>query len=131
MLGWAGNYAVARVLAEEAVALARTLGDPHLLAMALSELSFVMRIEAPQTARMLLEESLALARQVGDRGLMSQALARLGGLSWHEGDWGRARELAEESAELARRRSRRRGRRGGRCHWQEAVAFVLEEPGDA
>jgi hypothetical protein len=85
---------------EEAVARARALGDPRLLASALRVLGFVT--EEHETARVVLEESLALARQVGDRRLAALSLDRLGWAAHTQGDEAKAREFLEESVELAR-----------------------------
>jgi tetratricopeptide (TPR) repeat protein len=110
------NFADARPVEEEAVALARSLGDPRLLSMALGQLMLSIvgdwgawLDESPALARQVGEESLALARQVGDRTLMAAALLGLGRISQRQGDLAKARERLEESVELARAAKTKRG----------------------
>ena len=58
-----GDYARARSFLEEGLAIARQVGDQHLLVPTLATLGFVTRVEGDYaTARRALEEALTLGR---------------------------------------------------------------------
>jgi tetratricopeptide (TPR) repeat protein len=74
-----GEYAKARSFLEEGVAIARQVGDQHLLAPTLATLGFVSRVEGDYaTARGALEEALALGRASSDDYHTAMALHHLG-----------------------------------------------------
>jgi non-specific serine/threonine protein kinase len=98
------DFGRSTAFSEEALALARKLGDRAGAATALFNLGMVaiydqMRAEE---ARALFEESLALRRELDDAAGASRALQRLGLISVVQQDFGRASALYEESLMLAR-----------------------------
>jgi predicted ATPase/class 3 adenylate cyclase len=76
---WQGDYAAIGALYEEAVDIARELGDPRLLSRALFDLSFVPMVTGQDVERQepLLREALAKA-DPDDRPLKAQILTGLG-----------------------------------------------------
>ena len=90
--------------AEEALALARRVGDRHGEAAALSLLGSNIYRAAGQYERAIeqLAESLPIFRQLGHRGWIVHALINLGETVGHHGDLDRARPLLEEGLTLAR-----------------------------
>jgi tetratricopeptide (TPR) repeat protein len=97
-----GDYAAARTLMEESLALARQLGDKRDIAVTLATLSSVACVQgeyARSTA--LREESLALFRQLGEKSFISHGLSALGELALRMHDYARATALLEESLTLA------------------------------
>jgi non-specific serine/threonine protein kinase len=79
-LAWQqGDYAAARVLLEESLALWREAGDERGIAAALHNLGLVAGASQDiLTARALHEEGLAIARALGDRSGIAYALNNLG-----------------------------------------------------
>jgi tetratricopeptide (TPR) repeat protein len=79
-----GDLATARGHLEEALALARKLGDKRQVAAALNALAQLHRVEGElDTAEPLYEQVLALARELGDResiaiGLLNLAMVAIG-----------------------------------------------------
>ncbi|HEX6434409.1 MAG TPA: NB-ARC domain-containing protein, partial [Gemmatimonadales bacterium] len=70
---WQSDPAATRQAYEEAVGVARELGDPKLLASALLDLSYVPYLEGkPEDVQPILEEGLAWAEESGDRVLLAQ-----------------------------------------------------------
>jgi predicted ATPase len=99
---WEADYAAARPLLEESLALARQLGDEKSIAFTLSSLSglaFVLGDYAQATV--LREESLALFRQLGEKSHICHTLGALGEFALNLHDYARARALLEESLALA------------------------------
>lgn len=101
----AGDYAAARALMEESVALYRTTGDQSGLRQALFGAGFVARTQEEHiAARELFGEALASARNAGDDYVAALALHHLGMMSAQvDDDPGAARPLLEESLDLFRR----------------------------
>jgi len=105
-----GDYAPARVLHEEALALRRTLGDTQGIAAALNSLGNVAYRQGDYArAAALYEESLALKRAVGDRGGIAVALDNLGNVAYRQCDYARAATLHEEALALRRTLGDNRG----------------------
>ncbi|MGH8945980.1 MAG: ATP-binding protein, partial [Acidimicrobiia bacterium] len=70
---WQNDYAPTRAAYEEAVDIAREVGDPKLLASALLNLSFIPYLEQdPGRAEPILQEGLAAAEEAGDRVLTAE-----------------------------------------------------------
>jgi predicted ATPase/DNA-binding SARP family transcriptional activator len=86
---------------EEALGIARALGDQRGIAEALIGLAHeAERVGRGVDARPLLEESVAIFRQLGDEPSLARSL---GGIAWLEPDFRRARKLWSETLELRRR----------------------------
>jgi predicted ATPase/transcriptional regulator with XRE-family HTH domain len=85
----------------EAVAVARTVGDPSLLCLTLRHLALYTadQVAAPD----LLEEAIALARQAGELRELAFALGYLGTLRQHQQDLSAAERLFGEALATARR----------------------------
>ncbi len=75
-----GDKARARVVLEEALALARPSHDKWLMGFVTNALGRALAREDPAQALMLLEESLALAHNIGYRWLTARALEDLAGV---------------------------------------------------
>ena len=96
-----GDYAEARALFEESLAIYRTLADPRGVGWALVDLAFLNRYEADYArARTLLEESLTLLQQVGETEGMAAALGNLGLIARDEGDTDTAEAQLQASLAL-------------------------------
>ena len=108
---WQNDNAMTRAAYEEAVDIAREVGDPRLLASALLDLSFVPFMERDADgAESILREGLGMAEQAGDRLLTADfwdSIAFLGVM------WG---NLARRSRCVARR-SRSFVRKGTCGRW--------------
>jgi tetratricopeptide (TPR) repeat protein len=110
-LAWAqSDYAAARVLHEEALAIRQELGDPRGIAASLCGLGTVARRERDvAAARRLLEESLAICRAVGDLWGTATALSHLGSMAHDRREFAEARQLHEESLAIGRALGNRTG----------------------
>ena len=76
---WQNDYPPTRAAYEEAVGIAREVGDPRLLATTLLDLSFVPYLERePERAEPILREGLAAAEEAGDRVLTAELWSSLG-----------------------------------------------------
>jgi hypothetical protein len=110
-LNWAGHLEYlhgdverAAPLAEEAVAAARAVGDPRLLAIALRHLAWVVEEHGDEARRAaLVEEALAVARTAGDEPEVAFILNMMGRVAWRDGDLERGRALLDEAVALSRR----------------------------
>ena len=103
LTGWADfgdgldMFARRHKLAEEAMPLARELGDSVLLAAALCAFSAGL----PQVqAKAMLEESIALAETSGDKGAIARALSRLANMAGLRSDREEAKRLNEQALGL-------------------------------
>jgi len=77
-----GDYASARSLFEESLAISRELGSKLSIAQSLNSLANVAWSEGDYaTARTLLEESLAIRRELGNKLGIAVCLAGLGGVA--------------------------------------------------
>ncbi len=103
-LAWSqGDYAAARSLLTESVAMWREVGNKQGLAHALLALGWVQRAQRNLTAAYALEaESMALFRELGDSWGLAFSLDSLGSVTRNQGDYAAARALLEESAALFR-----------------------------
>jgi predicted ATPase/class 3 adenylate cyclase len=98
-----GDYAYARSLHEESLALRRELEDKSGIADSLNNLGIVADMQGDYAyARSLYEESLALRRELEDKWGIAGSLGNLGGLAYSQGDYATARSLQEESLALRR-----------------------------
>jgi tetratricopeptide (TPR) repeat protein len=98
-----GDYAAARALHEESLAIKRDLGDKRGIAISLNNLGSVTHTQGDYAAaRSLYEESLALARELGDKRGIAGSLNNLGGYGVMEGEYAAARSLYEESLSISR-----------------------------
>ena len=98
-----GDYAAARALHEEELAIRRSLGDLAGVAHALDELGWTAdRAGDLALARARYEESLAVYRELGDRAGVAWGLVYLGYLARQQGDHVQARALLEESLAIRR-----------------------------
>jgi non-specific serine/threonine protein kinase len=104
-----GDYAAARAIMEEGVAIGRA-GERALLPPTLATLGFVARVQDDyETGRAVLDEAIVVARAVGDAFYLGMALHHLGLLALEaERDLARAWSLNEEAqailGELGNRR---------------------------
>jgi predicted ATPase/DNA-binding SARP family transcriptional activator len=103
-LAWSqGDYAVARSLHEECLAIRRKLGDSHGVAPSLSNLGNVACCEGDYAkARELFTESLSIRRELGDRRAIAASLNDLGTVAYNQGDYDKARSLYVEGLAIFR-----------------------------
>jgi tetratricopeptide (TPR) repeat protein len=104
MFAWhRGEYEKAAALHEEALALARELGDERGIGFALNSLG-AQELEKGnyERATRLFEDALALSRDLGDQRTVGYALRNLGEVARHRGEYGRAAMLGMESLSLFR-----------------------------
>ena len=104
LLGTKGNYAGARMLAEEALTLAREAKDKNAAAWALGILargSWFQNRDPEQTLP-LVEESLSLAQDIGDKSLVAQALFFRGQVARTQGNYERAHTCYADSLAIFR-----------------------------
>ena len=87
--------------AQQALALAREVDDPALLARALSSCGFIAAFNNPEVARRYVAEAIELARVVGDRWRLSQVLAWQAVAALAVGDPIVGRAHAKEGRDLA------------------------------
>ena len=109
-LNWAGVTAMhdgemiaARERLEESVAVARAIGNPRLLAIALRHLTVAVHQQDPAAARALLEEALATARAADDTREVAYSLTFLGRIHELAGDLLTAERLYTEGLHAAQR----------------------------
>jgi tetratricopeptide (TPR) repeat protein len=106
-----GNYAEAKQLLQQAVALFKATGDPRSIAMALSYLSPVAHtLGHSAEAKQLLYESLTLSRNIGDRWSTILSLNHLGVVTYQvdAASWPEAKRLHEESLAISKELGDRR-----------------------
>jgi len=98
-----GDYAAARVLAEEGLSISRELGEAWDIAACLTALGNVaMGLGPLAAAKAMHEEALGIWRDLGDRRGVANALNNLGGVAWREGDHAASRPLHQEALEMYR-----------------------------
>nr|WP_246398400.1 LuxR family transcriptional regulator [Mycobacterium vicinigordonae] len=86
--------------AEQAVSMAREIGDPALLARALTACG-VMTAYGGQDGQQYFDEAIGLARPLGDKWLMAQLLGWQTNLAFMNGDIPAVRKLGAEGCQLA------------------------------
>jgi tetratricopeptide (TPR) repeat protein len=96
-----GDLDAARAAAKDAVALARSIGDPSLLADALGSLERVEAVSGQATDQTFSGEALELFRQLGDHFRTSIVCNNLGSMAISQGDFGAARAYLEQSVALS------------------------------
>jgi predicted ATPase/class 3 adenylate cyclase len=97
------EYAEARTLIEQALALQRELGDSSGMAGTLSNLGHLLQLQGdPAAARALYEQALALQQALGNRAGVAIALGNLGIARYGEGNYRAAYGCFQESLALAR-----------------------------
>ena len=97
------DFAAARPLLEQGLAISRGLGDRLGLARSLNNLgSLAFEQGDYPAAQTLYEESLAVWRELGDRRGAAGVLGNLALVAWERGDLVAARTLAQESLTLSR-----------------------------
>ena len=100
---WQGDYAMARELNQESLALRRELGDTPGVATLLNNLGIIARFQRDLSgARQMNEESLALFREMGDRWAVGQLLNNQACVASDQGEYREARHLLEESLMIRR-----------------------------
>ena len=100
---WQGDYATARELNQESLALRRELGDTPGVATLLNNLGIIARFQRDLPgARQMNDESLALFREMGDRWAVGQLLNNQACVASDQGDYAEARRLLEESLLIRR-----------------------------
>ena len=105
-----GDYARARMLQEESLALRRKLGDKQGTAASLNNLAGKAHHQGDyERARTYYEESLALRHELDDKHGAAGALNNLGNLAYAQGDNARARLYCERSLALCRELGINRG----------------------
>jgi predicted ATPase/class 3 adenylate cyclase/DNA-binding CsgD family transcriptional regulator len=119
--GWVGIYSTAD--AEQALAVARELDDPALLARALFACGSAMIFTA-EVARPHFAEAIGLARALGDRWRMSQILGRQAHMAFVAGDLIAVRAIAEEGRQLADAIGDRFESR--QCRWRLAAGQEMQ-----
>jgi len=121
------DHDAARAAGEEAVALARQVGDEWMLALALLPVAeaCMMRHDY-DAARLCFEESLALFRQIGDRWGIGIPLLDWGYMDSIQGNYGAARARLEESITM----HRQVGERSMRAQALNILGQVAQQQGD-
>jgi predicted ATPase/transcriptional regulator with XRE-family HTH domain len=105
-----GDYAGARSLHEESLAISREIGDKLGIAASLNGAGNVARSQGDYAgARSLHEESLSIRRELGDKGGIANSLSSLGIVAYSQGDYATARSLHEESLALRKEIGDKRG----------------------
>ncbi len=100
---WQGDYATARELNQESLALRRELGDTPGVATLLNNLGIIARFQRDLAgARRLNEESLTLFREMGDRWAVGQLLNNQACVASDQGEYSEARRLLQESLMIRR-----------------------------
>ena len=98
-----GDFAAARALHEESLALRHEIGDMPGIANSLANLGSVANIEGDyDAARALFEQCLSIRRAVNDRPGIALLLNNLGSVAYVEGDYPAARAFYEESLTIKR-----------------------------
>lgn len=100
-----GDYATARSMGEESLALLRKVRDREEVAYVLNYLADVARFQRDwERAKLLYEQSLALWRIFGHKSLIATVLCSMGNVALRQGDEERALDLFMESLTSCRER---------------------------
>ncbi len=116
-------------LAQQALALAREVDNPSLLARALSACGYLAAYSNPEAAPGYFAEAIGSARASGDRWRLSQVLAWQAGAAILAGDPIAARAAAEEGGDLADAIGDRWNSRRCRCAYGIARLWQGDLPG--
>jgi predicted ATPase/class 3 adenylate cyclase len=127
-LAWIqGDYAAARALNEQSLAIRRELRDKWGMATSLNNLGVVALYQGDfAAARALPEEGLAIFRELGDKRGSANSLNILGNAAYAQGDYATARALQEESLPIFREL----GDRWGLAHCLDTLCNVAYVQGD-
>jgi predicted ATPase/class 3 adenylate cyclase/Tfp pilus assembly protein PilF len=105
-----GEYASARSLYEESLAIKQQLGDKMGIAFSLNGLGLVVHRQGEYAvARSLYEESLVISRQLADKRGIAGSLNNLGNVAYNQGEYAAARSLYKESLAIRRELGDNRG----------------------
>jgi predicted ATPase len=100
---WQNDYPTMSAAYEEAVDIAREIGDPNLLAAALLDLSFIPYVEQdPDRAEAILREGMATAEGAGDRVLVAEFWSSIGFLEVVRGNPAESIEIRRTAVEVFR-----------------------------
>jgi predicted ATPase/class 3 adenylate cyclase len=100
---WQGDNGPMEAAWEEALEIAREIGDQRLVAQALFDSAFIPLMKGDlDGAAVLLREGLAVAEDAGDRTLVGSGTLYLGYLSTYKRDLAAAMELFSEAVAIAR-----------------------------
>jgi predicted ATPase/DNA-binding SARP family transcriptional activator len=122
-----GDFAVARVLIAESLAIFREHDDKEGIAHALAALGLLFQFQGDWgSARSFREESLMLQRELGDREAMASSLDILGHVALGQGDDEEAHSLFEESLALFQELGQKAGIARSFC----GLGLVAESRGD-
>ncbi len=123
-----GEYARARTLFEESLAIHRRLQNKRLIAQTLSQLAQVLFVSQSDQAQVpsLLEECLAISREIGFTQGIAASFWLSGQVALGQGDLITARSLAEKSVVLYKEM----GYRHGTAESLSALGKVLAAEGD-
>jgi non-specific serine/threonine protein kinase len=117
-----GDYATARSLFEENLAINRKLGDKWGIANSLNNLGIVaVRNGDYAAARAMYEESLGVWRELGNRTAVALSLSNLGKVAENQDDDARACSLYEESLAIFRELEDKRGIAASLSHLGDAA----------
>src|SRR6185436_5114560 len=84
---FSSRHAEARATLEEAVRLARSVGEPRILSVALGSLAFALkRDDHLAEAKAAYEEALGAAEEAGDAGSVATTRLNLAGIAKSQGD---------------------------------------------
>jgi predicted ATPase len=120
-----GHFTEARSRAEQALGIARSVGNPSALAMALYAVAWATDTEDPDTARAAYEESIALSRSGASDAAFSPCLSRVAPLRLRAGDTSGAIDALREAVMY----SRDAGDRGTLAWLIPMVALVAHKTG--
>ncbi len=118
---WVNNYNSSD--AEQALAIAREIDDPALLARALTACGSAAVYDAEAAPRYF-SEAIGLARALGDQWRLSQILGQQAQAALVTGDTIALRASAEEGREIANAIGDRFGSR--QCGWRLATAYIVQ-----
>jgi predicted ATPase/class 3 adenylate cyclase len=124
---WKGDYASARELNQESLAIRREIGDTPGVATLLNNLGIIARFQNDlSSARQMNEESLALFRKLGDRWAIGQLLNNQACVASDQKEYAEARTLLEESLFIRRQL----GDKAGLALSLNTLADVVLDEGD-